>query len=287
MLGLISRVTCVVAIAWGLMAARASAQERLDSSARVWADITFYRGTILLEGLEAVSVTPALRAEVELHPLQLGLDIPTAIGVTNVSSDLAPVGSGVGARLLSPTLHLDYLVEQRPLRMAVGLALAVPTNEGDGGSSSDLAAGAGAFGGLMVRGLWNIWWYLEDAWALIVPASVDSTRDDHELGFEGALAWILPNEDDRENSGVLQLAAHAAAIVDPMLIGVRLASVFTLDRRLFGSDQLQLSTELYTELRLPPGWLAAGLSIPLDEPLGVLGDGAASWGVRVAGGAGF
>ena len=130
MLGFRSQWVCVLVLsAWVALGSRASAQERLDSSVRAWADVDFYSGDLLFEGTTVTSVTPVLRGEVELSSLQLGLDLPLALGITSYDSDLlggASVdASGTGLRFGNPTLHADYVLEDKPTRGAIGLALAI------------------------------------------------------------------------------------------------------------------------------------------------------------------
>jgi hypothetical protein len=180
-------------------------------------------------------------------------------------------------------LHADYVVEQAPWRLSAGVAFAIATSGADdGGSAADAAATSGAF----ARGLWNAWWYITNAWALVVPASLEHDTDTYELGADAALAWFLPRDDRRDNQGTFQLGGHAAAVAGMGVFGLRLNGVLMLDDGFLGEDRFQLSAEPYLELRLPIVWLGLGLNVPLDKPLGVF-DGLDYWALRVSGGASF
>jgi hypothetical protein len=294
MLRLRSQWTCaLVLVTWAVIGSPASAQERLDSSIRAWAEIDIYRGDLLFPGTKVTSVTPVLRGEVELSSFQFGLDLPLALGVTSFDSELlqdTPLnGGGTGARFGNPTLHADFLLEQKPLRFAAGLAFAISTgdNAGDRSTAGAVAADASATAGALGRGFWNAWWYLTDEWALVAPASLEYDGEEYELGVDAALAWFIPRESSRDNQGIFQLGAHAAAVLAPAVIGLRLTNVVMLDDRFLDDDQLQLSVEPYVELRLPVVWLGLGINVPLDEPLGIFGDGLDYWALRLSGGASF
>ncbi|HMI91142.1 MAG TPA: hypothetical protein VK509_07250, partial [Polyangiales bacterium] len=90
-----------------------------------------------------------------------------------------------------------------------------------------------------------------------------------------------------ENQGVFQLAVRAAMVEGPAVLGLRLQGVLGLDDGLIGEDEFQSSAELFAELRVPILWLGAGALIVLDEPLGVFGDGADMWSLRLSGGVAF
>jgi hypothetical protein len=51
----------------------------LDSSIRAWVETNVYSGDLLFEGAQVMSVTPVVRAELELSSLQLGPDLPCAL----------------------------------------------------------------------------------------------------------------------------------------------------------------------------------------------------------------
>jgi hypothetical protein len=289
-------LACMVMV-WGV-AAGAAAQERLDSSIRAWADVAFYTGDIAGDVGDITVFTPVLRGEVELSSWQLGLDLPFAFARADLGVDaiagaslIAPsdeTGSGFGGRLGDPTLHFDYVVETSAVRGAVGLAVAVPTSDSTAPTDYDEAAGRiGEAVGTYSRGLWNVWWFLPDVWSLVVPASVEHVTSEHEIGLEGALAWLLPRAERADNQGLFQVALRAAMVEDPAVVGLRLQGVLGLDDRLLGEDNFQSSAELFAELRLPILWLGAGALIVLDEPLGIFGDGADMWSLRLSGGVGF
>lgn len=274
------------ALALCAVARPVAAQERLDSSIRAWADIVIYSGDVLLPSLEVTSISPVLQAEVELGSWQLGLDLPMAFGDAQVERGAFTVdASGAAARLANPTLHIDYVIEPNPLRMSLGLALAIPTT-GDDDDPDALGSALVAAAAAYARGMWNLWWYAPDAWTVFAPIRIDYAGSEFELGLEGALAWYLPRGERQENRGIFQLAGRAGAVAGPALIGVRLQGVLYSDGGLTGSDDFQSAAELFAELRLPILWLGAGALVALDEPLG-LGDGAGFWGVRLSGGVGF
>ena len=264
----------------------AAAQERLDSSIRAWADIVIYSGEVFGPGIEATAVTPVLRAELELSSWQLGLDLPMAFGDVEIGGQLiANEGSGAAARLANPTLHFDYVLEPKPLRLSLGVALAIPTT-GDDDDPDSRGASLLAAAAIFARGWMNQWWYLEDTWSLLAPMAVDFVSDDYELGLEGALAWFLPRGEGSENEGAFQISGRAGAVAGPALLGVRLQGVLFTDMGV-ADDDFQSSVELFAELRaLPILWLGAGFLFALDEPLG-FGDGLGMWGLRVSGGVSF
>jgi hypothetical protein len=266
----------------------AAAQERLDSSFRAWGDIAFYSGDFAFDEMNVTAITPVLRAELELSSWQLGLDLPFAFASVDVVTGASVEENGFGGRLGDPTLHVDYLTETGALRGTVGLAVAIPTSDSSVGVDADEIAGRFAeVIGAYSRGLWNMWWYLPDVWTLIVPASLEHANSERELGVEGALAWLLPRSEARENQGVLQIAVRAAMVEDLTVVGLRLQGVLGIEDGLLGNDNFQSSAELFAELRLPIVWLGAGLLVVLDEPLGVLGDGADMWNLRVSAGVHF
>jgi hypothetical protein len=276
-----------VVVAGVVWCSPAAAQERIESSLRAWADIDVYSGDLVFEGAKVTALTPVLRGELELSSLQLGLDLPFAMGATSFDSDLIDNGSGFGVQLENPTLHLDYIVEHKPSRASVGVALAIPTGDGDidGSDDSEVAAAAAASASVLGRGLWNAWWYVDGAWGLVVPASFESVGDGYEAGFDAAFAYFIPRESGADNHALLQLGPRVAAVLANLVLGARVKGVFMFDDG-FGDDQAQFSLEPYAELRLPIVWLGLGFNLPLDEPAG-FGDGAGMWSLRFSGGVHF
>lgn len=278
-------------IVCALSASHVSAQERVDSSIRAWADINFFFGDSVFQNpnSDLTAVTPVLRGEIELSSWQLGLDLPFAIGWVDVNTVGGAVMSGSGAQLADPTLHFDYVMEKSSLRATVGVGLAIPTDDGAAGPDiDDVAAYVAGIAGAYSRGLWNAWWYAPDTWTLFVPASVESSNSERELGLEGALAWFLPRGDNEDNYGTFELGVHAALVSKPAVVGVRLQGVFLIDNGFgFANDKFQSSAELYAEFRFPIVWIGAGLNACLDEPLSVFGDDPNVWSLRISGGASF
>ena len=250
-----------------------------------------------LRGGASSGIAPALRGGASL---QIGLDLPFAFGgVSTWAALLEPInpqpsdGTSSGdsndvARLGNVTWHADYLLEAAPWRVAAGFAFAISTtaarNANDGGRDAGYAS---AVAGSEARGLWNAWWYAAGAWGLVLPASVELDTDDYELGAETALAWLIRRGKHRDNEGIFQLGGHAAALLLPFALGVRVTGVQALDRRVIGEQRFQLSVEGYAELRVPLAWFGLGVNIPLDKPLGWLEAGDELWALRLSGGASY
>jgi hypothetical protein len=275
----------------------ALAQERLDSRYRGWLELVVFSGDLYspddwaVNRADVISLTPVLRAELELSPLQVGLDLPFAFGdatfFSTLLNDEPSFERGSIARLGNVTWHADYVWEVAPLRVSAGLAFAISTTKEraprqDGPAASYVAAVAG----VEARGLWNAWWYATGAWGLVLPVSAEWDTPDYELGAEGALAWLI-TRGERANQGVLQIGGHGAAVVRPFVLGARVAGVQALDRRVIGEERFQLSVEPYVELRVSPAWFGLGFHFPIDKPLGWFEAGDELWGLELRGGASY
>jgi hypothetical protein len=186
----------------------------------------------------------------------------------------------------NPYLALFY-AERRARSVArIGFGVALPALDLDDGT--DFSASSMA---IAMRGLADPWLYLPQALSFVVPGQVQVRVSSLVLGVDGALAFLIPTDDESEEEGDSELALQVAALLgialDEVTIGARLqvASIVTIDE----ADLTQASVMPFVQADLDGGaFVHGGVLINLDAPFGVIDDrGLDVWALRVGGGGRF
>jgi hypothetical protein len=137
-------------------------------------------------------------------------------------------------------------------------------------------------------GYGDFWLYAPERLSLVVPIQFELDRDGLLLGGELAPAVLIPIDPqfDPDVEVVFQLAPLIGARVGPVSLGTRLQLVWLASADV--DDDAQLSLVPFVQGKVgSAGFLYARFVLPLDEPIGVLGDGDALWGLHLGGGGSF
>jgi len=137
-------------------------------------------------------------------------------------------------------------------------------------------------------GFWDFWLYSPERLSLVFPIQFELDRDGLLLGGELAPAILIPTDPQfsPKVEVTFQLAPLIGARVGPVSLGTRLQLVWLATSDV--ADKAQLSLVPFVQGQVGrSGFLYARFVLPLDEPLGVFGDGDALWGLHLGGGGSF
>lgn len=166
------------------------------------------------------------------------------------------------------------------------------SNEGGGGFDA-FRSGNPFLAGYYVHpleplGFWDFWLYSPERLGLVVPIQFELDRDGLLLGGELATAVLVPIDPQfaPETEVTFQLAPMIGARLGQVSLGTRVQLVWlaTAD----SEDEAQLALVPFVQAKLGrSGFLHGRFVLPLDEPIGILGDGDFVWGLHLGGGASF
>lgn len=220
--------------------------------------------------------------------LELEVTLPTVFFDYSPDEDaVGPEGDGDSTLLLgNPYVALFYADRSARSVAKVGFGVALPALDLDDGTDFSAAVMATA-----TRGLMDMWLYVPEGLSFVVPGQVQTRVSSFVLGVDGALAVIMPVDDEDEEEGdtdaVLQVGGLFGIAVDDVTIGARLqvASIITSD----AGDSTQASVMPFVQADLDGGaFVHGGVLVNLDAPFGVGDDGGLDvWALRVGGGGRF
>lgn len=166
----------------------------------------------------------------------------------------------------------------------VGAGVAPPVVQFD---ASSLGANVISYSmALAMRGEWDVWLYIPEHLSLAIPIQAETDNDGLVLGADTAIAFLIGTQDGSSSDAVIQLAGFVGARPGVATIGGRLQAVWIPTESQGDNAQLALVPFFQADFE-GGGMLYARLTLNLDEPLGLLGDGADVWAVFVGGGAHF
>lgn len=137
-------------------------------------------------------------------------------------------------------------------------------------------------------GYWDFWLFAPERLGLVLPIQLELDHDGLLLGGELTNAVLIPIDPQYspDTEVMLQLAPMIGARAGQLALGARLQLVWQATADVEDGAQLALVPFVQGQLGRS-GFLHARFVLPLDEPIGVLGDGDALWGLHVGGGASF
>jgi hypothetical protein len=251
-----------------------------DQKGRAWLETAFHEQEMFTVAAATLGagyrVTDSLELEVMLPLAYISYDTfdINATGSTVMDREH---GFGVGNPYLGVSrVHLDGT-----LRYKAGLGVTLPL------AADEDASGAAVVVAPATYGMQDIHLWAPDTLSITAPLRVEA-GDTVVLSVDAMPGVLIDSNDDRPADDdapelFLQVAPGAGVwATDTFLVGTRLPIFWAVTGD--APDNAQLALEPYARLDVGSGFVNAGLTVNLDEPLGFAFDRAKVWGAHLGGG---
>jgi hypothetical protein len=219
-------------------------------------------------------------------------DLELEVTIPAVFADYTPEDNTVltdqdgDSTLLLGNPYLALFYADRSLRSVarIGFGVALPVLDTD-----DVIDVIASTSGFVKRGYMDMWLYAPERISLVVPGQVQARISAFVIGFDAAVAAMIPTDEDsgQETELAVQAGGLFGVALGDATIGTRLqvGAVPTSD----SDDKAQVSLMPFVQADLDGGaFIHGGVLINLDSPYGVAGDNEVGvWALRVGGGGRF